>query len=63
MSNLSRILLIGLLAMFWVWGVFFASIEQQDGLARSAQSAAQQLPGQMTSGAQQFGALLRQLVE
>lgn len=63
MSNLSRILLIGLLAMFWVWGVFFASIQQQDDLARSAQSAALNAPGHIRSGAQQFGALVRQLVE
>lgn len=63
MSNLSRLLLIGLLAIFWVWGFFFASVEQQNGLSRSAQSAVHQLPSQVVSGAQQVGYVLRRLIE
>lgn len=63
MSNLSRLLLIVLLAMIWVWGYFFASVEQQDNLSRSAQQAVHQLPGQVASGAQQMGILMRQLIE
>ena len=63
MSNLSRLLLIGLLALVWVWGFFFASVEQQNSLSRSAQSAVHQLPGQIASSAQRMGWMLRRLVE
>ena len=63
MSNLSRLLLVGLLAGVFAWGVFFASIEQQAWFSRFAQSAVRDGPQIAVSAVQRAGYLFGQLLE
>lgn len=63
MSNLSRLLLVGLFAGVFAWGTLVASVEQQEALGRFAQAAVREGPQIATAAVQRAGYLFSQLLE